>query len=289
LVFLGSFSDYAGFLVLNRNFSDKFYILEVKKLINEISSNYSALISLTEANLKTTVETTRLGWFWWIVNPLVMMGIYYFFVNIIMNRGGENYHLFVLTGLIAWQYFNNSFLGTVKVIVQNSQLIKQVPLPIPMLILIPVLVQMIFAAIGVAVLMTWNFEALGLHTFLVLPLILLTGMTSYGLGLFVSVCNVYIGDIEQLLHYVMRMGFFLSPVLFSSETVLQSERLPDFVKFLFQINPMTVLITAYRSILLDGNVFDITKFFILLVCIIGLIQLGLFWVRINSSQIVKML
>ncbi len=261
----------------------------MKKLINEISSNYSALISLTEANLKTTVETTRLGWFWWIINPLVMMGIYYFFVNIIMNRGGDNYHLFVLTGLIAWQYFNNSFLGTVKVIVQNSQLIKQVSLPIPMLILIPVLVQMIFAVIGVAVLMIWNYEALGLQTFLVIPLLLLTGMTSYGLGLFVSVCNVYIGDIEQLLHYVMRMGFFLSPVLFSLETVMQSDRLPDYFKFLFQVNPMAILITAYRAILLDGNVFDFKGILILVICLVALIQLGLFWVRMNSSQIVKML
>ncbi len=261
----------------------------MKKLINEISSNYSALISLTEANLKTTIETTRLGWFWWIINPLVMMGIYYFFVSIILNRGGDNYHLFVFTGLIAWQYFSNSFLGTVKVIVQNSQLIKQVFLPLPMLILIPVLVQMIFAVIGVAVIMIWNFEMLGFHTFLVIPLILLTGMTSYGLGLFVSVCNVYIGDIEQLLHYVMRMGFFLSPVLFSSETVMQNDRLPDYFKFLFQINPMAILITAYRSILLDGNMFDITGVLILTICIIVLIQLGLFWVRSNSSQIVKML
>jgi len=261
----------------------------VKKLINEISSNYSALISLTEANLKTSVETTRLGWFWWIINPLVMMGIYYFFVNIILNRGGDNYHLFVLTGLIAWQYFNNSFLGTVKVIVQNSQLIKQVSLPIPMLILIPVLVQMIFAVIGVAVLMIWNYEVLGLQTFLVIPLIFLTGMTSYGLGLFVSVSNVYIGDIEQLLHYVMRMGFFLSPVLFPSETVMQSERLPDFFKFLFQVNPMAILITAYRSILLDGNVFEIKGILILAICLIVLTQLGLFWVRIHSPQIVKML
>ena len=276
-------------LALSHYFSKFSFILVVKKLINEISSNYSALISLTEANLKTTVETTRLGWFWWIINPLVMMGIYYIFVNIIMNRGGDNYHLFVLTGLIAWQYFNNSFIGTVKVIVQNSQLIKQVSLPIPMLILVPVLVQMIFAVIGVAVLLIWNYEALGLQTFLVIPLILLTGMTSYGFGLFVSVCNVYIGDIEQLLHYALRMGFFLSPVLFPSETVMQSERLPDFFKFLFQINPMAILITAYRSLLLDGNVFEIKGILTLAICLIILIQLGLFWVRINSPQIVKML
>jgi len=261
----------------------------VKKLINELRGNQSALISLTEANLKTSVEATRLGWFWWVINPLVMMGIYYFFVGIILGRGGENFHLFVLTGLIAWQYFSISLLGTTKVIVSNTQLIKQVALPIPMLILIPVMVQMIFAAIGFAVVVIWNFKAIGLHTFLLVPLMLLTGMVSYGLGLFVSVLNVYLGDTDQILNYILRMGFFLSPILFPAEAVMQNEKLPEFVKVLFQLNPMAFLIDAFRTVLLDGAVFNVTDFLILFCCIIVLIQLGLYWVRRNSSQIVRML
>lgn len=261
----------------------------MKKLFNEIHCNINALISLTEANLKTTVETTRLGWFWWVINPIVMMGIYYFFVCIILERGGDGYHLFILTGIIAWQYFNVSLMGTLKVIVQNSQLIKQVPLPIPMLVMIPVLVQMIFALIGVAVLMVWNFEALGMHTFLIFPLLVLTGMTSYGVGLFLSTCNIYIGDIEHLLHYVLRMGFFLSPVLFSSERVLGSDRLPEIFKLAYQLNPMAIIIPQFREVLLYGRPFNFGEFFIVFIAILALIQLGLIWVRMNSPQIVKLL
>jgi lipopolysaccharide transport system permease protein len=261
----------------------------VTKLINELQSHCSALVSLTEANLKTTVETTRLGWIWWIINPLVMMGIYYFFVNIILGRGGDNYHLFVLTGLVAWQFFNNSFLGTLRVIFMNQQLLKQVALPIPMLILIPILVQMIFAGIGVMVLVFWNFQLVGFHTLLVLPLIVLTGMTSYALGLFASVINVYIGDIEQLMQYAMRMGFFLSPVLFPAEYVLKSERLPELFKILFQINPMAILIDAFRTVLLDGLVCDVSTLVVLFVVMTIILQFGLVWVRMNTSQIVKSL
>lgn len=261
----------------------------MKKLLHELEDNYSALVSLTEANLKTTVEATRLGWIWWVLNPIVMMGIYYFFVNVVLNRGGENYHLFVLTGLIAWQFFNNSFLGTLRVIIMNTQLIKQVPLPIPMLILIPILVQMIFAAIGVVVLICWNFEMIGMHTLLALPLIIITGMVSYSLGLFASVLNVYIGDVEQLMQYVMRMGFFLSPVLFPAEYVLRSDRLPEIFKLLFQLNPMAILIDSFRMVLLEGRVFDFSSIAILVICVMVFLQLGLIWVRVNSSQIVKLI
>jgi len=261
----------------------------VKKLIGEISSNINALVSLTEANLKTTVETTRLGWFWWVINPIVMMGIYYFFVCIILDRGEDGYHLFILTGIIAWQYFNASLLGSLGVIVQNSQLIKQVPLPIPMLVLIPVLVQMIFAVIGVVVLMVWNYSMLGVHTLMVIPLLVLTGMTSYGVGLFLSTCNVYIGDIEHLLHYVLRMGFFLSPVLFPSERVLGSDKLPGIFKAAYQLNPMATIIPEFREVLLYGRFFNFADYLIVFLCVAALIQLGLFWVRKNSSQIVKLL
>lgn len=261
----------------------------MKLLVNEVRSNFSALIALTEANLKTNIQSTRLGWLWWVINPLVMMGIYYFFVGIVLGRGGENYHLFVLTGLIAWQYFSLSLNGATRVIVGNTQLIKQVALPIPMLILIPVLVQMIFGVIGFGVVMVWNFKAVGIHTLSLIPLVLLTGMVSYGLGLFVSVLNVYIGDTDQILNYALRMGFFLSPILFPAEYVLQNEKIPELAKFIFQLNPMAVLITDFRSVLLDGVFFDISDSLVLFACFLVLIQLGLYWIRSKSSQIVRML
>jgi lipopolysaccharide transport system permease protein len=261
----------------------------VKKLISEIGGNLSALISLSEANLKTTVESTRLGWLWWIISPLLMMGVYYVFISIILDRGGENYHLFILTGLIAWNYFSSAFMGVAGVINQNSQLIKQVALPIPMLLMVPVLVQMVLAVFGVIVIMVWNFGALGIHTFLVIPLILLIGMTSYAFGLFLAVCTMYISDITQLLQYVLRMGFFLTPVLFSADRVLQNESLPEHIRNLYYLNPMVTLIDAFRVVLLDGRAFELSNVLFLLVCIVILIQIGLVWVRMNTPQIVKML
>ena len=158
-----------------------------------------------------------------------------------------------------------------------------------MLVLIPVMVQMIFGAIGFALVMVWNFKAIGLHTLLIIPLLLLTGMVSYGFGLFVSVLNVYLGDTDQILNYILRMGFFLSPILFPADYVLENDKIPGFFKFLFELNPMAIIISDFRAVLLDGKLFNATKFLILSGCIIVLIQLGLYWVRKCSSQIVRML
>jgi ABC-type polysaccharide/polyol phosphate export permease len=261
----------------------------LKKLLREIRTHQSALVSLTEANLKTSVATTRLGWFWWIINPLVMMGIYYFFVNIVMRRGGDGYPLFVLTGLVAWQIFNNALIGTSQVVANNRLLIKQVALPIPTLTLIPVIVQMIFGSIGLILVLVWNVKAAGLHSFGVVYLVLLTGMLSYGIGLFLAVFNVYLGDTAQMLSYILRMGFFLTPVLFPADYVVGSRRLPEIFKILFELNPMTILITSFRQVLLDGHMFNLGHVFFLTVFLFLLIQLGLLWVRKHASQIVKMI
>lgn len=259
------------------------------KLFHEIRNNSSALITLVDVNIKTTVAATRLGWLWWIVNPLLMMAIYYFFINIIMERGGDNYHLFVLTGLVAWQCFSAALAGTTDVIINNKQLIRQVALPISMLIAIPILVQLFFNSIGIIIILIWNYPVTGIHSLAVIPLLALIGLVAYGLGLFLSVINVYIRDTKQIMVYLLRAGFFLSPILYPASRVLDSERLPEIAKTAFTLNPMAWIITALHNVLIDGQLFSWETFSVLLFISLVIIQVGLFWLRANSSQLIKML
>lgn len=261
----------------------------MKQLFREIQENTSALFTLIEVNIKTTVATTRLGWLWWVINPLITMGIYYFFVHVIMDRGGSNYHLFILTGLIAWQTFSAALTGTTKVITSNKQLIRQVALPIAMLTAIPVLVQLFFNSIGIFIILIWNYKAIGWHSLSVILLLILLGLIVYGLGLFLSVLSVYLTDTKQILAYVLRAGFFLSPVLFPASRITESDKLPEIAKIAFQLNPMTWLLTAFREVLLEGHMFSWRRYFIMLSISLVIIQLGLFWQRANASRIIKML
>ncbi len=259
------------------------------RLYDEIVTHRTALLTLVEVNVKTTVSSTRLGWLWWLFNPLITMAIYYFFVNVILGRGGDNYHLFVLTGIVAWQFFAVALAGSTTVIINNQQLIRQVALPISMLVTIPPLVQLFFGAVGTSIIMLWNYSAVGLHSFAVIPLLLLVAMVSYGLGLFLAVFNVYIKDTKEIIGYILRAGFFLSPVLFPASRIIESDRIPEIAKVLFQLNPMSWIITSLRTILLDGKLYSWQEFFILFALILLLIQAGLFWIRRQGSQIIKML
>lgn len=259
------------------------------RLLYEIKHYRSALLTLVEVNIKTTVASTRLGWLWWIVNPLVMMGIYYFFISVILERGGDNYHIFVLTGLVAWQGFSLALTGTTTVITSNKQLIRQVALPISTLLAIPILVQLFFNSIGIIIILIWNNSTVGIHSFATIPLLLLIGLFVYGLGLFFSVIAVYIKDTKLIIKYILRAGFFLSPILFPASRILESTRVPDIVKTVFNLNPMSWIINALRTVLIDGQLFSWQDFFMMLFISLIIVQIGLFWLRANASQIIKML
>ena len=92
-----------------------------------------------------------------------------------------------------------------------------------------------------------------------------------------------------MMKYILRAGFFLSPVLFSPTRITESERIPEFVKTLYGLNPMAWIMTSLRSILLEGEMFVWSEFFILMLVIIVIIQIGLIWMRMNTSRIIKML
>jgi ABC-type polysaccharide/polyol phosphate export permease len=258
------------------------------KLFRDLSVHRHAITTLVQVNLKTTVSRTRLGYIWWIIDPLVMMAIYYFIFKLVFHRGGENYHLFVLCGLLTWQYFSRALTGTVRVIVNNQQLIRQIALPISMLVAIPVISQLIFGIIGMVIIVVWNYQVIGLHTLGALPLLVLVGLFSYGLGLFLSVLNVFLDDTNQLISYILRIGFFLCPVLYPAEDIMKSATIPVFIKNFYALNPMTWLITDMRKVLLDGMWFSWQGYLVMLALTLVIIQAGLYCIRSQTSRIIKM-
>ncbi len=259
------------------------------QLKDELKKNISVLVTLVDANLKTTIDSTRLGWGWLIINPLFMMGIYYLFVHVILGRGGDNYHLYILTGIIAWNLFSTSLLQSTSVIDSNAQLFKQVPIPFSIIVLIPIFVQMILACVGCGVIMIWNLSAVGVQTLGIFVLIVLTGMISYALGLFLSVIAMYFEDVKLAMHYIIRVGFFLTPVLFPAERVLLSEKIPQLLKDIYYLNPMVTMLQAFRQVLLEGIWFDVGRITIIFLIILCVIQAGLIWLRAHTRQIMKMI
>jgi len=259
------------------------------RTILDIKNNTSAFSALIIADLKVNVSSTRLGYLWWIIDPLVLMGVYYFVIGVIFQRGGENYHLFILTGIVLFQFFSRSVTGSMSAILSNKALIKQVNLPLVLYVVAPVAVRGFFAVIGIILALLMSFNHIGIHTIFVILLVILMAIFSLSISLILSALNVFVRDTSKLVTYFIRVLFFLSPILYPASKVYQAEGISDAFKTIYAMNPLNIIIESARRIVLEGAMIDLFQIAVLSVLLLLGLQFSLVFFRANALQILKAL
>jgi len=261
----------------------------MKTLAKDLWENRHALRSQFYVNTRTTVATTKLGMLWWILDPLFLMVTYYFLVKVIFNRGGDDYHLFLLCGLVTYQFFSRTVSLCTSALILSEDLIKQASLPMVLYLVVSPLVQAFFCMIGFMVIMIWNYPALGLHTFAIVFPVILIILITFTCGLFLSIFEVYIRDTGKLIAYVLRFGFFLSPVIYSTDKIYDNPAIPQYAKIIYSLNPMVHLLNAVKDILFYGRMFDPVPLVIVFAIVLLVMQLGLIFFRKASPYVPKLL
>lgn len=207
------------------------------------------LMNLILKELRARYKGSVLGFLWTFFNPLLMLIVYSIVFSYIMRTSVQNYPMFVFVGLLPWNYFANSLLQGSASLVQNSALIKKVYFPREILPCAFVLANAVNYVLSLFVLipalilfhikLTWAVLAFPIVLFIETIMLM-------GLGLLVSVVNVYFRDLEHILGVLVTVWFFLTPVIYPIDLI------PEQVKVYFMYNPMTPMIEAYRDIFFDG-------------------------------------
>lgn len=260
----------------------------MKQFCEDLWNSRHALRGLLYVNIRTTVATTRLGVLWWIFDPLFLMLIYYFVVKMVFDRGGEDYHLFALCGIVTFQAFSRSISLCTSALTKNAALIRQASLPMAAYVFVTPLVQTFFYAIGLLIIVVWNAPAAGWNALSVLAILPLMILMPFALGLFLSVFEVFTRDTGKLLSYALRFGFYLSPVLYAPERVYNLD-VPQWILVLYQLNPMVHVITWVREVLLYGRALDWSVVAVIYVATLVLVQCGLIFFRRAARQVPKRL
>lgn len=202
---------------------------------------------LTKRDLRVRYSTSVLGYFWSILDPLVMAAIYWFVFTQVFGRGvGQDpYIVFLLTALLPWMWFNGAVSDCTRAYRREAKLVRSTKIPrtiwvsslvlskgIEFLASIPVLA--IFAIIYGAEL-HWE----GLYFLLA---IILQFILTLGVGLIVAPLVVFFRDLERATKLVLRFLFYASPIIYG---------LPDLQKlgldFWAAFNPLSGIFSLYRS------------------------------------------
>jgi ABC-type polysaccharide/polyol phosphate export permease len=217
--------------------------------------------SLFRRDLQAKYKGSLFGVAWSLANPVVQMGVYALVFSVLWQITDESispYPLFLLSGLLVWVFFAGSLQAASRSMLENANLIRKTRFPRQLLPLSSVGTQLVGFVVMLALLVPLNFVLLPETrdtVWLAVPLGVLVVALVSGLALAVASLNAIYRDVEHLVAALLLPWFFLTPVLYTSET-LPAQGWERLVDVLHWANFAAPAVTAVRDPLFFGRLPD---------------------------------
>ncbi len=219
------------------------------------TKNRCLLKTLTVHDFRSQYLGSILGFFWSIIKPLALIGIYALVFSSVItpvnNEQGEpfNFGLYIYSGMLPWLAIQESLQRGSTVFVDFSHLVKHHSIPISLLpfhIVLSATISEFMAIIVFLLIKLVITHGATYHCIFILALIPIQIVFCYGLTLITATLNVFLRDISHLTTTILFIWFFTSPIVFPLESF------PVYIQKVMWINPLTSLTEIYRDLLLIG-------------------------------------
>jgi len=239
--------------------------------------------SLFRRDLRAKYKGSVLGLAWSLAHPLVLMLVYLLVFSVLLKiqpaDAYDHYWLFLLSGLPLWVFFATSLQSASRSLLENANLIRKVRFPRQLVPLSMVATQLVGLAVMLAIVAALSLvyvpEARD-TVWLALPLAALAVCLVAGLGLAVASLNAIYRDVEHLVAALLLPWFFLTPVLYSLESIPGVSDHPRLVDLIHWANPLTPAIEAIRDPLFFGELPAAGDVLYLAVAAVASLALGAF-------------
>ena len=223
-------------------------------IFKTIFSNSYLLLTMVRRDIRSRYIRSTLGFFWSIINPIVMLLIFTFLFSVIFkikigDYGKEKGFVeFLICGFLPWIAFSEASVRSTGAIIENANLVKKLKFPSELFIVSTVLSSFLLQLIGLCLFILALILLKKIDSFLYLLLLpfgfVLQVLFTTGIGLILSCVNVFFRDVAQIVNSLFMIWFYASPVMYPLSMV------PEKYRIFLMVNPMTHLLEIYRSLIL---------------------------------------
>lgn len=212
--------------------------------LGELLDRRQVLRLLISRDLKVKYARSALGYFWTVLEPLLLAVMYWFVFQKIANIDIDNYALFVISGILPWLWFSGTISSSTNALASQAKLVTSTNLPREIWVLRHVgarTAEFVFSLpvllLFVVVMGVTPTSQIALYPVsFVIQVAFLTGIS-----LFLSAVTVILPDLKRLIRVTMRIFFYLSPVLYPTGKV------PESWQWVYILNPLVGILEGYRA------------------------------------------
>jgi len=218
---------------------------------------------MTGRNVRSQYKQSVLGYAWIFVNPLMQMLVLTFVFSTILRIGRDvipyPFPLFLFVALLPWMFFSSAVASATDSITGSASLVTKVYFPREILVAATVfskIVDLLFGLLILLGLMIFYSEYPSWTLVWVPAIFAMQLLFTVGVSLPLAALNLFFHDVRYLVGVILLIWFYITPVIYPVDIV------PERYKILFDLNPLSLVINAYRRVLLDGTSLDMGRFLV---------------------------
>ena len=229
------------------------------KFFKDFKRFFNYVVFASKAELKSEVADSFLSWLWWFLDPLLYMLVYSFIAVVVFKSGVKYFPVFVFLGLNTWQFFSKTVKASVKLVSAKKNIVTKVYVPKFMFVFEKIGVygfKMIIANLLVVITMIGYHVPLTWRVVWIIPISLVLVIVTFGISTIIMHFGVFVEDLLNVITVILQLGFYLSGIFYSIESIGKNivGRVPEpYGSLLVKVNPMALLITDLRRVLLYGE------------------------------------
>ena len=242
------------------------------------------LFNFAITDLKIRYKNSVLGVLWSILEPLLMLAVFFFVFSTMFKFEIENFPIYLLSGIITYNFFKNGTTMALSSLSNRSSLITQIYFPRSIPAISSCLTASIMLIVELAVLgffMVYFQFTPSLAILYLIPIYMLAFIFVLGVSLGLSVLNVKFKDVEFIWGIVLHAGFFLTPIFY------RFDFLPESVQNILQLSPMVQIVTMVHHVALYGTLPSLNSILYSVGSIFAILGIGYLIFRRYQARIVE--